>query len=115
MVNACALSLEGAVSFLAWCIAIGIYAGRNVTGFNLQVYEFSVYLFYAVIAAVMGPLYPMAITLIYYDQRMRKEGFDIQKLMEAAGMSEPMRTKDAPVAVEQAPSLWVRVPRWPSE
>lgn len=38
------------------------------------------------VATVLGPIYPIAITLFYYDQRVRREGFDIERMMEAAGM-----------------------------
>ena len=31
-------------------------------------------------------MYPIALTLLYYDQRVRKEGFDVQMLMETAGL-----------------------------
>jgi hypothetical protein len=35
---------------------------------------------------LLDPLFSNAITLIYYDQRIRREGFDIEMLMEAAGL-----------------------------
>jgi hypothetical protein len=37
----------------------------------------------------IGPMYATGLTLFYYDQRMRKEGFDIEWMMEAAGMTPP--------------------------
>jgi hypothetical protein len=37
----------------------------------------------------IGPMYATGLTLFYYDQRMRKEGFDIEWMMEAAGMTAP--------------------------
>jgi hypothetical protein len=37
----------------------------------------------------IGPMYATGLTLFYYDQRIRKEGFDIEWMMEAAGMSWP--------------------------
>ena len=37
------------------------------------------------VAALVGPIYPIALTLIYYDQRIRKEGYDIEQMMQAAG------------------------------
>jgi hypothetical protein len=39
------------------------------------------------LAAAFGPIYPIALTLFYYDQRIRKEGFDIERLMESAGLN----------------------------
>jgi len=34
-------------------------------------------------------MYATGLTLFYYDQRIRKEGFDIERMMEAAGMTAP--------------------------
>ena len=34
----------------------------------------------------IGPMYATGLTLFYYDQRVRKEGYDIEWMMEAAGM-----------------------------
>jgi Membrane domain of glycerophosphoryl diester phosphodiesterase len=44
----------------------------------------------------VGPIYATGFTLFYYDQRVRKEGFDIERLMQTAGMVEP------PPAVEMS-------------
>lgn len=35
----------------------------------------------------IGPIYSAGITLFYYDQRVRKEGFDIVWMMQAAGLA----------------------------
>ena len=43
----------------------------------------------AVVATAIGPFYPIAVTLIYYDQRIRREGYDIELMMNAAGMNPP--------------------------
>jgi hypothetical protein len=40
------------------------------------------------VSAILGPIYPIAITLFYYDQRIRKEGYDIERMMQAAGWAE---------------------------
>jgi hypothetical protein len=37
----------------------------------------------------LGPIYATGITLLYYDQRVRKEGFDIEWMMQAAGLIAP--------------------------
>jgi hypothetical protein len=34
----------------------------------------------------VGPIYATGFTLFYFDQRIRKEGFDIEHMMQAAGM-----------------------------
>lgn len=44
-----------------------------------------------VINALIGPIYSTGLTLFYYDLRIRKEGFDIEWMMQAAGMV-PQRT-----------------------
>jgi hypothetical protein len=38
---------------------------------------------------VLGPIGATALTLFYYDQRVRNEGYDIEWMMRAAGMGEP--------------------------
>jgi hypothetical protein len=43
-----------------------------------------------VVATVVGPIFPIALTLIYYDQRIRLEGYDIERLIEASGMNTPV-------------------------
>jgi hypothetical protein len=43
-------------------------------------------------STLIGPIFPIALTLFYYDQRMRLEGYDIEKMMEAAGMNASVTT-----------------------
>ena len=38
------------------------------------------------------PIYSIALTLFYYDQRIRKEGYDVEWLMEQAGMATAAAT-----------------------
>jgi hypothetical protein len=44
----------------------------------------------------LGPIGATGITLFYYDQRVRKEGFDIEWMMQSAGLTPP---------VQESPSL----------
>lgn len=37
----------------------------------------------------VGPIYATGFTLFYYDQRVRKEGYDIEHMMQSAGMVQP--------------------------
>ncbi|MGB0063400.1 MAG: hypothetical protein WBP85_03060 [Terracidiphilus sp.] len=39
-----------------------------------------------VMDTLIGPIYSIGLTLFYYDQRIRKEGFDIEWMMQAAGL-----------------------------
>jgi hypothetical protein len=38
-------------------------------------------------STLIGPIYSIGLTLFYYDQRIRQEGFDIEWMMQAAGLS----------------------------
>jgi len=42
-----------------------------------------------VVYSIIGPIYGIAITLFYYDERIRKEGFDIDWMMHRANLSGP--------------------------
>jgi hypothetical protein len=80
---------------------------------------------------VIGPIYATGLTLFYYDQRIRKEGFDIEWMMAAAGLSwpppwsgiEPGQAQPAPWAIAPTPApepadtdtLKVEVPIPPTE
>jgi hypothetical protein len=50
----------------------------------------------------LGPIYATGITLFYYDQRVRKEGYDIEWMMLAAGLTPPAA---APFEPQQAGEL----------
>jgi hypothetical protein len=60
----------------------------------------SVYFLRALLSTITGPIYPIAITLFYYDQRIRLEGYDIERMMDAAGMTAPgvSLASDSPIA-----------------
>jgi hypothetical protein len=42
------------------------------------------------VQALTRPIYGIALTLFYYDQRIRQEGFDIEWLMQRAGLVAPL-------------------------
>lgn len=48
----------------------------------------------------VGPIYATGFTLFYYDQRVRKEGYDIERMMQNAGMMQPEPALEVPVAIE---------------
>ena len=52
------------------------------------------------VSILVAPLFPIALTLFYYDQRIRHEGFDIEWMMTTAGMTSPLSAEPAiePVA-----------------
>jgi hypothetical protein len=63
--------------------------------FNQRVYLQLSYVCNTAIGALIGPIFPIAITLLYYDQRVRKEGYDLEKMMEAAGLVAAAKEGDA--------------------
>lgn len=77
---------------------------------------FSIYGAYFALKAVIKPVYGIALTLFYFDQRIRKEGFDIEWMMQQAGMAAPPAIATAPetpiepLPAEPAPVPVVTVP-----
>ena len=102
--------------FLRW-IASALYAATQARFGGQHFYLEAAYVLNALIATLLGPLFPISITLIYYDQRVRKEGYDLEKMMESAGLEVPppaMGVEDAveaQVGAGKASSRWSRVPR----
>jgi uncharacterized membrane protein len=42
------------------------------------------------VQTLIKPVYGIALALFYYDQRIRKEGYDIERMMDAAGLNAPV-------------------------
>ena len=54
----------------------------------------------------IGPMYATGLTVFYYDQRVRKEGYDIERMMQAAGLTVPSPSSEpAPSAIDFGPVL----------
>ncbi len=53
----------------------------------------------------VGPIYATGFTLFYYDQRVRKEGYDIERMMHAAGMAEPQPALESGSSMSEVVSL----------
>lgn len=66
-------------------------------------YRAGVYAINATLIVLVGSLYPIAITLIYYDQRVRREGYDIERMMKAAGLGEAGAPGDEAASIETEP------------
>ena len=81
----CSLTISLAIEYLLRLLANFFYHDRHLLWFNrilyLQLASFAI----ATINSFLGPIYPIALTLLYFDQRVRKEGFDLEKMMEHAG------------------------------
>jgi hypothetical protein len=50
---------------------------------------FATYGAFFAVKALTNPVYGIALTVFYFDQRIRKEGFDIEWMMHEAGMMVP--------------------------
>jgi hypothetical protein len=79
-------------SSFQWILRLVVIAAVHSTharwiGYTL--YPFLSRTMITALAALFGPIYPIALTLFYYDQRMRREGYDIERLMDAAGLHAP--------------------------
>jgi len=61
----------------------------------------------------IGPMYATGLTLFYYDQRVRKEGYDIEWMMEAAGMTAPGLTAGGKAAATSQEQPVEVVEAWP--
>ena len=55
--------------------------------------------------AIAGPVATIAIALMYYDQRVRKEAFDLQLMMEAVGVAQPVQAQAQAAGSGPAPSI----------
>ncbi|MGA3132361.1 MAG: hypothetical protein ABSD59_16260 [Terracidiphilus sp.] len=86
LIAVCSWVLSAAVSSLLRWVAYFCYYDWHLYWFNLILSQQLTYILFAAISIVIGPLYPIAVTLLYYDQRSRKEGFDVELMMEAAGL-----------------------------
>jgi len=97
---------------LAWCVTFPVLVAiAFLPGLQGQAHAqtvgmvamFVTYGAFFAVKALTNPLYGIALTVFYFDQRIRKEGFDIEWMMQQAGM-----VAATPVlATEAVPSLSV--------
>ncbi len=79
---------------LGFTIPVGILLSLVPSANNPQhaqmlgtILMFTWYGLWFAVQALTKPVYGIALTLLYFDQRIRKEGFDIEWMMQEAGMS----------------------------
>jgi hypothetical protein len=86
------LALSMTLRYLVTAIARGshtaVYSYQYVLASSYSVIS-------ATIATFVAPIFPIALTLLYYDQRIRKEGYDIERMMDAAGLNESQAPVEA--------------------
>jgi hypothetical protein len=85
MVLALAVGI-GVQSAWRWLAVLIWRAWPSGHHFLTSIYLPSGHVIATLLGVVIRPLYPIAVTLFYYDQRIRKEGFDIEYMMETAGL-----------------------------
>ena len=83
---------------LSWCVIFPILiAVALIPGLQGQAHAQAVGMFtilvtygsYFAVKALVKPIYGIARTIFYFDQRIRKEGFDIEWMMQQTGMLAP--------------------------
>lgn len=72
-------AIGGGVGAVLASIGLGVKAGGSVTG------ELIKQIVSAVVQTVVTPIMSIALTLAYYDQRVRKEAFDIESMIDMLG------------------------------
>ena len=76
-------------ALLRWTVYFCLRGLPSSLWMHLPVYFVSLSVARGLMGLLIGPIYPIALTLIYYDQRIRREGYDIEWMMSAAGMNAP--------------------------
>ena len=98
---------------LAWCVTFPVLiAIALLPGLQGQAHAKAVgvvamsatYGAFLAVKALTKPIYGIALTVFYFDQRIRKEGFDIEWMMQQAGMLAPPATPE-PTSEAAFPSL----------
>jgi len=87
MVLAISWIVGGGIQLLLRWIAYFLGNGAHPSAIVRLAYLPVSYTISTVFAAVIGPIFPIALTLFYYDQRIRHEGYDIEHMMESAGLN----------------------------
>jgi hypothetical protein len=108
ILTALALILSLSLQLLNRWLFYALYAATHSSFFGRHLYYEVAYFINALVATGIGPVFPIALVLFYYDQRVRREGFDLEKMMEAAGLNAVVPVpaggeQTAPVTVETAP------------
>jgi hypothetical protein len=98
---------------LTWVIALVVIItialipalqGQKHTETVGMIAMFALYGAYFAVKALIKPVYGIALTLFYFDQRIRKEGFDIEWLMQQAGMMQQATREPTQPSLAEIPS-----------
>ncbi len=98
---------------LAWCVTFPVLlAIAFLPGLQGQAHAqtvgmvalFATYGSFFAVKALTKPIYGIALTVFYFDQRIRKEGFDIEWMMQQAGMMTPPAPQPTPEVTSMSSS-----------
>jgi len=92
LIAACTGLLWSALQFIVRVVEEMLYRAALTHLDRHIVYAVSYYSLNTIFDAVFAPLYPIVLLLLYYDQRVRREGYDVERMIEAAGLAEPLET-----------------------
>ncbi|HEU5350331.1 MAG TPA: hypothetical protein VFU55_01955 [Terracidiphilus sp.] len=102
--------------FLLLVIAMAFVPGlRGARNADLEstVVIFGFYGLSFAVHMLVRPVYGIGLTLFYFDQRIRKEGFDIEWMMRDAGMVNAAAVETPAMQAEASP--WLTLPEEPAE
>ncbi|HUX45313.1 MAG TPA: hypothetical protein VMV57_11230 [Terracidiphilus sp.] len=86
----------------------GLQGAKN-EGAASAVIGFAFYGLWFLVQVLTRPVYGIGLTLIYFDQKIRKEGFDVEWMMRHAGMAGIPAAFEGPAAPTEA-SPWLVLP-----
>ena len=88
-----ALSMVAAIPFLIIVAIAGpLGSGGAYSSIIVGIAEIVRVMIDFLLQILLAPVSAIALVLFYYDQRVRKEGFDIEWMMQHAGLSQPAPT-----------------------
>jgi hypothetical protein len=96
--------LAWGLSLLLWQIFRLLGSSASSMAWTRSLYYASYFILNAAVGTLVLPIFPIALTLFYYDQRIRHEGFDIERMMDVAGLNPPaMLAAEESAAAQQTP------------
>ena len=95
-----ALSMVAAIPFLIIiAITTSVGNGAAYSSTAVVIAEIVRVIVDFLLQMLLAPISAIALVLFYYDQRVRKEGFDIEWMMQQAGLSQPAPSAQGPPAL----------------
>lgn len=89
------IALSAALSLVPYVIGMVVFASRKGDGLVIPLLAVK-YVGDFIASTIAYPIATVAGSLIYFDQRVRKEAFDLQFMMESLGQQAPLPPNPAP-------------------